>query len=416
MLQSQGVPMEIEDKRTSGTPIDVTFQGQLRVEQQQAVQHLLKYDIGTLSATTAFGKTVVAAWMIASRATSTLILVDKTQLMEQWVERLSLFLNVPKSDIGAIGGGKQKRTGWIDVALFQSVYVDKEIKSFVAEYGQVIVDECHHVSAVSFEQVLKRVKAKYVLGLTATLTRKDGKHPIVLMQCGPVRFKADARMQTKTRPFQQVIIPRYTDFKVLEADGEIPIQHLYAQLSQDEARNDLIFDDLLKALDNGRSPILLTDRIAHLEYFENRLKGFAKNIIVLRGGLGKKQRNMIQERIRSIPMDAERVILATGRFVGEGFDDARLDTLFLVMPISWRGTLQQYAGRLHRLYEPKREVQIYDYADTSVPVLARMYQKRLKGYETMGYKERKTRVTEPSIPISDCAGIGSIRDIDHKQE
>ncbi|QSO53012.1 DEAD/DEAH box helicase [Alicyclobacillus curvatus] len=357
LLRSQDVPMEIEDRRNPGTPTDVTFHGQLRVEQQHAVQNLQQYDIGTLSATTAFGKTVVAAWMITERATNTLILVDKTQLMEQWVERLSALLKVPKNEIGIIGGGKQKRTGWIDVALFQSVYVNKEVKDFVAEYGHVIVDECHHVSAVSFEQVLKRVKAKYVLGLTATLTRKDGKHPIVLMQCGPVRFKTDARMQAKTRPFQQVVIPRNTDFKLPDSDGEIPIQQLYALLSQDESRNDMIFDDLLKALERGRSPIFLTDRV-HLEYFENRLKGFATNIIVLRGGMGKKQRQTTQERILFIPADAERLILATGRFVGEGFDDARLDTLFLAMPISWKGTVQQYAGRLHRLYEPKQEVQI----------------------------------------------------------
>lgn len=208
------------------------------------------------------------------------------------------------------------------------------------------------------------------------------------MQCGPVRFKTDARMQAKTRPFQQVVIPRNTDFKLPDSDGEIPIQQLYALLSQDESRNDMIFDDLLKALERGRSPILLTDRVVHLEYFENRLKGFAKNIIVLRGGMGKKQRQTTQERILSIPADAERLILATGRFVGEGFDDARLDTLFLAMPISWKGTVQQYAGRLHRLYEPKQEVQIYDYVDKHVLVLARMYQKRLKGYQTMGYKQR----------------------------
>lgn len=388
LLGSQDVPIEIEDRRNSGTPIDVAFHGQLRAEQQQAAHNLVQHDIGTLSATTAFGKTVVAAWMIAERATNTLILVDKTQLMEQWVERLSVFFNVPKNEIGIIGGGKQKRTGWIDIALFQSVYVNKEVKDFVGEYGHVVVDECHHVSAVSFEHVLKRVNAKYVLGLTATLVRKDGKHPIVLMQCGPVRFKTDARMQAKTRPFQQVVIPRHTDFKLPDSDEEIQIQPLYALLSQDEARNDMIFDDVLQALEKGRSPILLTDRIAHLEYFENRLKGFAKNIIVLRGGMGKNQREATQARILSIPADAERLILATGRFVGEGFDDARLDTLFLAMPISWKGTVQQYAGRLHRLYEPKQEVQIYDYVDRHVSVFARMYQKRLKGYQTMGYKER----------------------------
>lgn len=355
LLRSQDVAMEVVDERNPGTPIDVAFQGELRDEQKRAVHELLKHDTGTLSATTAFGKTVVGARMIAARAANTLILVHRTQLMEQWKEQLSRFLNIPVKEIGLIGGGKNKRTGLIDVAMLQTIHAKGEIKDLIADYGHIVVDECHHISAFSFEQVLKQAKAKYILGLTATLTRKDGHHPIVLMQCGPVRYRADAKSQAKTRPFQHVVIPRHTDFKLQEAGPNAQIHELYDKLISDDSRNELIFDDLLKALDQGRSPILLTDRTSHLEYFENRLQGFAKNIIVLRGGMGKKQWRVIQEQIRSIPGDQERVLLATGRFVGEGFDDARLDTLFLVMPISWKGTVQQYAGRLHRFYEGKRE-------------------------------------------------------------
>lgn len=269
-------------------------------------------------------------------------------------------------EIGIVGGGRYKPTGRIDIALIQSVYSNRNVKQFVEDYGHIIVDECHHISAVSFEQVLRRTKAKYVLGLTATLARKDGKHPIVLMQCGPVRFKVDAKSQARQRPFEHVIIPRHTGFRLPDAESDLGIQEICDRLLSDESRNNLIFDDLLKSLDQGRSPILLTNRTSHLEYFEQRLKGFAKNVIVLRGGMGKKQWKATQDRMKTIPATEERVILATGKFVGEGFDDARLDILFLVMPVSWKGTLQQYAGRLHRLYDLKHEVQIYDYIDDQV--------------------------------------------------
>src|SRR5579875_2109605 len=224
LLHQHGSEMILEDKRNHKSQIHVPFHGKLRPEQHRAVTELSKYDFGTLSATTAFGKTVVGAWMIAARATNTLVLVHRTQLMEQWREQLSVFLNIPKEEIGAIGGGKNKRTGLIDVALIQSLYVNREVKDLVADYGHIVVDECHHISAMSFEQVLKHATAKYVLGLTATLTRKDGKHPIVLMQCGPVRYKVDARSQAKTRPFAHVVVPRHTNFKLSDSESEFPIQ------------------------------------------------------------------------------------------------------------------------------------------------------------------------------------------------
>lgn len=305
--------------------------------------------------------------------------------MDQWRVQLSKFLDIPAKEIGQIGAGKNKRTGKIDIAMLQTVQGRGKVKDYISDYGHIIVDECHHVSAFSFEQVLKQAKAKYVLGLTATLTRKDGHQPIVLMQCGPIRYRVDARAEAKERPFQHIVIPRRTSFKLTKTEAELPIHEIYDQLIQDNQRYELIFDDVLKSLDQGRSPILLTDRTSHLEYFERRLQGFAKNIIVLRGGMGKKQWRAVQEKIESIPSDQERILLATGKFAGEGFDDARLDTLFLVMPISWKGTLQQYAGRLHRLYDSKREVQIYDYVDDQVTLLKRMYSNRSKGYTSMGY-------------------------------
>lgn len=385
LLQEQRVTLELQDERYSGTRIEVDFRGDLREKQQDAVRELAKYDTGVLSATTAFGKTVVGLWMIAARKTNTLILVHRAQLMDQWKTKIAEFLDISAMEVGQISGGKNKRTGIVDVAMLQTVQGRGEVKDYIAEYGQIIVDECHHVSAFSFEQVLKHAKAKYVLGLTATLTRKDGHQPIVLMHCGPVRYRTDAKAEAEERPFRHVVIPRHTSFTLTDSEKDLPIHELYDRIIADDQRNEIIFDDLLKALDKGRSPILLTDRTSHLEYFERRLQGFAKNIIVLRGGMGKKQWKQVQDNIRSIPSDQERVMLATGRFAGEGFDDARLDTLFLVMPFSWKGTFHQYAGRLHRLYEGKREVQIYDYVDDRVPLFKRMHSKRSSGYLSLGY-------------------------------
>lgn len=385
LLESHSIQLQLRDERYTGTNVDIDFRGELREKQKEAVHQLEQFDTGTLSATTAFGKTVVGIWMIAARKTNTLILVNRKQLMEQWRSQIADFLNIPLTEVGQIGAGKNKRTGKIDVAMLQTVQGKGEVKDYISEYGHVVVDECHHISAFSFEKVLKKAKAKFVLGLTATLTRKDGHHPIVLMQCGPVRYRVDAKSEAESRPFDHIVIPRLTPFRLAEGSTEMPIQEIYNRIIADEQRNNLIFDDLLKALDEGRSPILLTDRTSHLEYFERRLQGFAKNIIVMRGGLGKKQWKLVQEKIQSIPDDQERVMLATGKFAGEGFDDARLDTLFLVMPISWKGTLHQYAGRLHRIHHAKCEVQIYDYVDEHVPILKRMYSKRCKGYSSLGY-------------------------------
>ncbi len=378
--------LRLEEHRQSGTSITVTFLGELREKQQEAAGYLALHDTGVLAATTAFGKTVVGLWMLAHRRVNTLILVHRTQLLEQWRERIAQFLDIPKEQVGQIGGGKSKRTGIVDVAMIQTLLSKGHTKDYLAEYGHVIVDECHHVSAFSFEQVMKTVKAKYVLGLTATLTRKDGQHPIVLMQCGPVRYRVDAKSEAAQRPFKHIVIPRMTAFCMEEQEQQPNIHEVYDRLVQNEKRNDHIFDDLLLALEEGRSPILLTDRTAHLAYFEERLRPFVKNMVVMKGGMGKKQLRSVKEQLERIPATEERVLLATGRFVGEGFDDARLDTLFLAMPFSWKGTLHQYAGRLHRQYDGKKEVRIYDYVDEQVPLLKRMYNKRSSGYRTLGYE------------------------------
>ena len=388
LLEAHAVAVDIDDQRFAGSTLDVTFHGQLRTNQQAAANDMLTQDDGILSATTAFGKTVVAAWLIAARRANTLVLVHRRQLLDQWRERLASFLNLPIKSIGQIGGGRRRPNGMLDVAVIQSLNRKHVVDDVVGNYGHVIVDECHHLSAVSFEQVLRQVKARYVTGLTATPQRKDGHHPIIVMQCGPIRHRVNAREQALARPFTHTVIPRPTNFRMPPSAERPEMHELYAALAADRPRNDLILDDMLACLKAGRSPILLTERTSQVEAFAGRLVSVVQNVVVLRGGMGAKQRRAIAERLRLIPVSEARVLLATGKYVGEGFDDARLDTLFLASPISWKGTLQQYVGRLHRLHDGKREVIVYDYVDDGVPVLSKMYAKRVRGYEAVGYAIR----------------------------
>ncbi len=383
-----GIAVELRDERQQGLPLGAKFLGVLTPEQEKAAAALLKHETGVLAATTAFGKTVVAAKMIAARDRNTLVLVHRRQLLDQWVARLQAFLDISPSRLGVIHGGKRKPTGNIDIALMQSLVRKGVVSDLVADYGHVVVDECHHLSAVGFEAIARAAKARYVLGLSATVTRKDGHHPIIFMQCGPVRHRVDAKKQAAARPFDHKVVFRRTEFRLARGnpDEKPPIQELYAKLTQDSARNDLIFDDILSALEAGRSPVVLTERKNHLEVLADRLSKFARNVIVLRGGMTARQSRVATELLATIPDGEERVLVATGRYLGEGFDDARLDTLFLTMPISWRGTLAQYAGRLHRLHATKRDVIIYDYVDENEPILAKMATKREAGYRSLGYR------------------------------
>lgn len=379
------IPLEIEDKRFDGQPLEVTFQGELRAGQTTAATAMLAHDFGVLAATTAFGKTVLSAWLIAQRGVNTLILVHRKQLMDQWVARLAEFLGLPPKEIGRLGGGRKKLRGSIDVALIQSLVRHEVVDDRVAEYGQVIVDECHHVSARSFELVVRRTKARYVAGLSATVARKDGHHPIVFMMCGPVRYRVDAKSQAMVRPFTHRVFVRPTGFRDPAEPSEDPrvqFQHLVESLVRNEARNKLICADIAAAVKEGRTPLVLTGRTDHLTSLASGLTGVGAEVITLQGGMTRKA---LEGEMARLEADV-RVVLATGHFVGEGFDDPRLDTLFLTLPVSWKGTIAQYAGRLHRLCDGKREVRIYDYADLDVPMLSRMFEKRCRGYEGIGYE------------------------------
>jgi len=379
-----GIALAIEDERNTGVTVDVSFLGQLRPEQSAAVNQLASHDNGVLAASTAFGKTVVAINMISVRATNTLILVHRKQLMDQWIERLVSFLDIERKSIGCIGGGKRKPTGIVDIALIQSLCRNGVVDDVVADYGHLIVDECHRIAAPSFEQVARRCRSKYVLGLSATVKRKDGHHPIIFMQCGPIRFRTDPRKDAAKRAFEHRVVVKETDVR-LPAEESIPIHKVYKHLVENDERNQMIVEDVREAVAAGRSPVVMSERKEHIQRMADALAGRVDNVIVMTGSMGVKQRRAITERLAAIPAKAERVIIATGKYLGEGFDDARLDTLFLALPISWRGTLAQYAGRLHRDHDMKREVIIYDYADTSVPVLEKMLQRRLRGYAAIGY-------------------------------
>ena len=387
-LHDLGVRMVIRDERHDGSPLEVKFQGELRQEQKTAADAMLRHETGVLAATTGFGKTVVAAWLIAQRGVNTLVLVHRRQLLDQWVDRLATFLGLPAKSIGRIGGGRSRPTGRIDVAIIQSLARKGVVDDRVAEYGHVIVDECHHLSAHSFEQVVHQAKARFVVGLSATVARKDGHHPIIFMQCGPVRHHVSARAQAASRPFEHFVLVQPTAFQPMctpDPDKRIEFQTLYQELIDNHARTRRICEDVVESVRNGRSPLILTERNDHLARFEQELAPRVDHVVVLRAGMGKKQRQAVNERLSAIPRHAGRIILATGKHIGEGFDDPRLDTLFLTLPVSWRGTVAQYAGRLHRLDDGKREVRIYDYADLNVPMLARMFDRRCRGYEAIGY-------------------------------
>nr|WP_277445192.1 DEAD/DEAH box helicase family protein [Pelotomaculum isophthalicicum] len=407
LLEDNGVRIQFNDETNRGRKIDVEFKGELRGEQQQAADALLMHNNGILSATTAFGKTVIGARLIADCKVNTLILVHRTNLLSQWVERLNEFLIIneepiieltpkgrkrKKTVIGRIGGGKNNPSGIIDVAVMQSLVSGDEVKELVRDYGMVIVDECHHVSAFSFEQILKAANAKYVYGLTATPTRQDGHHPIIYMHCGKIRYRVDAKEQATVRPFEHFVIPRFTRFQkpTHQDESKWTITDIYNDIQNSELRNSLILQDVTAAVEQGRNPIILTERTEHVKYLASQLKPRIKNVIALTGGETQKKSRETLQTVADIAEDESFVLVATGKYVGEGFDMPRLDTLFLAMPISWKGTLQQYAGRLHRLYEGKNEVQVYDYVDVHVAMLEKMYQKRLRGYAAIGYKAKGT--------------------------
>ncbi|MDP2872762.1 MAG: DEAD/DEAH box helicase family protein, partial [Bacillota bacterium] len=384
LFAQHGIKAETQDERHTGSPVAAAFRGQLRPDQEAAAEAMLAAETGVLCAPTAFGKTVVAAALIARRPVSTLILVHRMELLKQWRERLSALLELPEGGLGVIGGGTRKPSGQVDIAVMQSLSRWEGLPELLDGYGQIIVDECHHLSAFSFEAILKQAKARYVVGLTATPARRDGHHPIIFMQCGPIRHTAgrpaNAPALLEVRP---CMLP------APEMPAEAGIQEVFRVLSAHAPRNERIAQDIVEAYREGRKVLVLTERTGHLrllrEAVGETIGEAVEQCFVLHGRMSRRQRAVVLAELEALDPAAPRVLMATGRLIGEGFDHPPLDTLVLAMPISWRGTLQQYAGRLHREHAGKRDVRIYDYVEQDHPQLARMWQKRVRGYRAMGY-------------------------------
>ncbi len=383
LLSENQIEVQLDDKRELGTKLkNIKSLVKLRKNQQAAVKAMSKHDSGVLHAPTAFGKTVTAIGMITRRKTNTLILVHSRQLLDQWKKRLKAFL--PGVDIGVIGGGKKKPTGVIDIATYQSLINknDNSVSELVQDYGHVIVDECHHVSAPRFEMVLNEVRARYVLGLTATPERQDGHQKIIFMATGPIRHKV--KNTSKEKLEQQVIVHQLYDIppgRLIHSDECPKISDAYRWIMESDVRTDRIIDDVLVCVQQSRHPIVLTERREHAETINTILLKKGIDSVVLKGAMRAAEREAVEDKLPTA-----QVVVATGKYVGEGFDLPRLDTLFLAMPIAWKGSLTQYAGRIHRESDGKECVTIHDYVDCSFPILQRMFNKREKSYKAMGYQ------------------------------
>ena len=404
LLKDNGIRCDLQDERFAGEPIQADFVGTLRPDQEQAVAAMLKHDAGVLCAPTAFGKTVAAAAIIAQRGVNTLVLVHRTELLKQWQERLQSFLGVGKAVVGSIGGGKAKPTGMIDIAVMQSLSRQGEVNALVENYGQIVVDECHHVGAASFDAILKRTKAKFVLGLTATPIRRDGQQPIIFMQCGPIRHTAAKPVGA---PHDLEVVPR-SRFARIDLAATAGIQDVFRHLANDLARTEAIAAEAATAFEQGRKVLVLTERTEHLEAIRQALIAQALAPFVLHGRMSKKQRAALITELDTLPPEAPRILLATGKLVGEGFDHPPLDTLVLAMPVSWKGTLQQYAGRLHREHASKADVRIIDFVDNGHPALLRMWEKRQRGYRAMGYRMGGVASNDGQSSVYDLGVLSSV--------
>ncbi len=380
-----GVQLNLRDERVAGETVELEFSGGLNDSQHSAARALLKHDVGVLCAPPGWGKTVLATHLIASRACSTLVLVHRKPLVEQWIERLCQFLDIPPKSIGRLGAGRRRLTQRIDIAMIQTLARSGDLRDLVRAYGHVVIDECHHVPAVQVERVLSAIPARYVTGLTATPYRRDGHQPIITMQCGPVRHKISGPRVTAGKALGRRVIRRDTSFDPSILPTQASIQEIYGALANDVDRLDFVLADIRELVREDRALVVLTERREHLDRIAKSIGDEVPNVVVLHGGIKPKARRAAMAQLAAQPQNEPRLILATGRYLGEGFDDPRLDTLLLTMPIAWKGTVVQYAGRLHRAHAAKRDIRIYDYVDVEVPVLRRMYAKRLRTYREMGY-------------------------------
>lgn len=399
-LEDAGVAYQIEDKRQTGKSIDVLFNGKLYPEQMSAASAVLTYENGILSAATAFGKTVVGAYLISQRKVNTLVLVHNVEIMNNWVTDFGRFLSINEdfptyttpsgrlkqrnSLIGTVSSQKNTLTGIIDIAMVSSLGKDDNINPLVTQYGMVIMDECHHGAAYTSESVLRAISANYVYGLTATTKRDDGQERKMFMQLGPIRYKYTAKERAEKQGIGHYIYPRFT--RMVDLAENISITEAMSLVANNELRNLQIVADVKECIRLGRTPIVMTKRKEHAALLYDLLRGEAKHTFLLQGGGGLKGRAKLREQMAAVPAEESMLVVAIGQYVGEGFNYPRLDTLLLAMPISFEGNVEQYAGRLDRDYEGKKDVIIFDYIDRYVPILERMYLKRLRTYKRIGFE------------------------------
>lgn len=408
-LTAASIKYTVDDKRNKGKDINVSFKGELFPEQQDAVHSLTEHNIGVLAAATGFGKTVVGSYLISERKVNTLILVHTSEIMQNWITDLERFLDIDeeypqyttktgrvktrKSLIGRLTGSHNSMTGIIDVAMVSSLGSGDTVKSFVKEYGMVIMDECHHGAAESIEAVLSEVNANYVYGLTATVKREDGKDKTVLMQFGPVRFRFTAKDKIRLQGMEHILEPRFTP--IISTKEKLTSNEAYEMVVNSDLRNSMIAADIAECVNQGRTPLVLSKRKGQLDVLFEKVRNKADHVLVLTGGKKQSERKEIRERLSSIPESESLIILATGQYVGEGFNCPRLDTLFLAMPIAWDGNVEQYTGRLNRSYDGKNKVTVIDYVDHHIEMFANMYNKRLRTYKRIGYKMAQDAERKP---------------------
>jgi superfamily II DNA or RNA helicase len=383
LMRKSGTRLHVDDRRYSSRDLSLQFHGELAHAQQDAVAALLKHDMGILVAPPGMGKTVMACAVVAARSVPTIVLVHRKPLVDQWRTQLTDLLDLPDAEVGQIGGGRTRSSGVIDVAMIQSLTRMDDAETLLGEYGLVVVDECHHLPAVSFEAVVRQAPGRYFLGLTATPYRRDGLEGIISMQLGPIRHRLGIDNDAEAARSRELVIRESAfSFEMTEVTS---IQEVFSALVEDEARNKLICEDVLEALSQGRRCLILSQRREHCHAHAEILRARGKTPLVIDGSLPKKAREEVLSTIASASHDDELCVISTGQYLGEGFDCPQLDTLFLAFPVSFKGRVVQYVGRLLRAHEAKENVVVFDYADLAVPVLKKMHYKRIRAYKGLGF-------------------------------
>jgi hypothetical protein len=384
VMKQAGSRLSITDLRPEVKRLDLLFHAKLRPMQEEAVKSLLAHEQGLLVAPPGIGKTMMACAVIASRNVPTLVLVHRKPLLDQWRVQIMNSLGLTKKEIGQIGGGRNRQSGLIDLAMIQSLNNESDIEERLEKYGLIVVDECHHIPAVSFEKVINRAPIRHILGLTATPYRRDGLQDIIVMQCGPIRHRIPQQHTGTDNAFDLRLIVRETCFEQPEGQ-DVHIQEIFRELIKDVECTSVICADVYEALAKGHRILVLSEWREHCRLLAERMRQMGKNPFVLDGSLRKKARDEMFTSIQQMPSEKDLLVIATGNYLGEGFDCPKIDTLFMTFPVSFRGRVVQYVGRLMRQCEDKNLVQVYDYADTKVPVLKKMHAKRLKAYQDLGF-------------------------------